>query len=73
MDSAPSSTISSDGLGPIYNARACQSCHIKDGRGHLPITEKPLSLVIKTGHYKDLNLIPHKTYGKQFQFLQFLE
>ncbi len=33
---APSSTISSDGLGPLYNARACQSCHIKDGRGHLP-------------------------------------
>ena len=65
---APSSTISSDGLGPIYNARACQSCHVKDGRGHLPITEKPLSLVIKTGHYKNLNLIPHKTYGKQFQF-----
>ena len=44
---APSSTISSDGLGPLYNARACQSCHIKDGRGHLPNTEKPLSLVIK--------------------------
>lgn len=33
---APSSTRASDGLGPIYNARACQNCHIKDGRGHLP-------------------------------------
>ncbi len=33
---APSSTQGSDGLGPHYNARACQSCHIKDGRGHPP-------------------------------------
>ncbi len=65
---APSSTISSDGLGPIYNARACQSCHIKDGRGHLPETEKPLSLVIKVGKYQDLKLLPSNRYGKQFQF-----
>ncbi|MEM6609842.1 MAG: di-heme oxidoredictase family protein [Pseudomonadota bacterium] len=34
--SAPSSTIASDGLGPLYNARSCQRCHIKDGRGHPP-------------------------------------
>ncbi len=65
---SPSSTTSSDGLGPLYNARACQSCHIKDGRGHLPKDEKPLSAVLKVGNYKNINLIPHKTYGKQFQF-----
>lgn len=34
--SSPSSTLASDGLGPLYNARACQSCHLKDGRGHPP-------------------------------------
>lgn len=34
--SSPASTKSSDGLGPLFNARACQSCHIKDGRGHPP-------------------------------------
>ncbi len=34
--SAPSSTLASDGLGPLYNARSCQRCHIKDGRGHPP-------------------------------------
>jgi CxxC motif-containing protein (DUF1111 family) len=34
--SAPSSTRSSDGLGPLFNARSCQSCHLKDGRGHPP-------------------------------------
>nr|WP_300298033.1 di-heme oxidoredictase family protein [Ferrovibrio sp.] len=34
--SSPSSTTSSDGLGPLYNARSCQSCHLKDGRGRPP-------------------------------------
>ncbi|MEO0681283.1 MAG: di-heme oxidoredictase family protein, partial [Pseudomonadota bacterium] len=34
--SAPSSTLASDGLGPLYNARSCQRCHVKDGRGHPP-------------------------------------
>jgi CxxC motif-containing protein (DUF1111 family) len=33
---APSSTQASDGLGPLFNARGCQSCHLKDGRGHPP-------------------------------------
>ena len=26
--SAPSSTLVSDGLGPLYNAPSCQSCHL---------------------------------------------
>lgn len=34
--SSPASTHASDGLGPLFNARACQSCHLKDGRGHPP-------------------------------------
>ncbi|MEM7075007.1 MAG: di-heme oxidoredictase family protein [Pseudomonadota bacterium] len=34
--SSPSSTLASDGLGPLYNARSCQRCHVKDGRGHTP-------------------------------------
>jgi CxxC motif-containing protein (DUF1111 family) len=34
--SSPSSTLASDGLGPLFNARSCQRCHIKDGRGHAP-------------------------------------
>lgn len=33
---SPASTLASDGLGPLYNARACQRCHLKDGRGHVP-------------------------------------
>lgn len=34
--SSPSSTLVSDGLGPLFNSRSCQSCHLKDGRGHPP-------------------------------------
>lgn len=39
--SAPSSTEASDGLGPLFNARACQTCHLKDGRGHPPLAGEP--------------------------------
>jgi CxxC motif-containing protein (DUF1111 family) len=34
--SSPSSTLASDGLGSVYNARSCHRCHIKNGRGHPP-------------------------------------
>ncbi|MFK8079760.1 MAG: di-heme oxidoredictase family protein [Granulosicoccus sp.] len=65
---SPSSTQASDGLGPFYNARACQACHIKDGRGQLPLSgEKTSSLVLQlknatTGHWQ-----PDPVYGAQFQ------
>ena len=36
--SSPASTEASDGLGPLFNARGCQNCHLKDGRGHPPLT-----------------------------------
>lgn len=47
--SAPSSTRASDGLGPLYNARSCQMCHVRDGRGHPPEAEgaPPVSLVLR--------------------------
>lgn len=47
--SAPSSTQASDGLGPLFNARACQSCHIKDGRGHAPASaeDSAVSLLVR--------------------------
>jgi CxxC motif-containing protein (DUF1111 family) len=34
---APSSTEGSDGLGPLFNARSCSSCHFRDGRGRPPL------------------------------------
>jgi CxxC motif-containing protein (DUF1111 family) len=33
---APTATDARDGLGPIYNARACLSCHIRGGRSRVP-------------------------------------
>ena len=32
---APSSTTARDGLGPLFNAHACASCHAEGGRGSL--------------------------------------
>ncbi|MCI5038772.1 MAG: c-type cytochrome [Donghicola eburneus] len=77
---APSSTVSSDGLGPLYNARACQRCHIKDGRGHPPkgagdegvsmflrlsIPTEQSDLTKETLAY--LGAAPEPTYGLQLQ------
>ena len=46
--SSPSSTQASDGLGPFYSARACEGCHMKDGRGHLPLgDERTASFVLQ--------------------------
>nr|WP_241524042.1 di-heme oxidoredictase family protein [Oceaniglobus indicus] len=48
---APASTIASDGLGPMFNTRSCQDCHIKDGRGHAPAgpDDDAGSLVVRLG------------------------
>lgn len=51
--SAPSSTQASDGLGPLFNARSCQACHVKDGRGAAPAGfpgmphEEPVALLLR--------------------------
>ena len=48
--SSPSSTLASDGLGPLYNARACQSCHVRDGRGRPPEPgESAISMFLRLG------------------------
>ncbi|MEB8385656.1 c-type cytochrome [Rhodobacteraceae bacterium KMM 6894] len=79
--SAPASTLASDGLGPLYNARSCQRCHLKDGRGHPP--EGPedtavsmfLRLSIPASGKQDIEdyiagthaTAPEPTYGTQLQ------
>ncbi|MBP0440081.1 di-heme oxidoredictase family protein [Tianweitania sediminis] len=78
--SAPSSTQASDGLGPLFNARACQSCHIKDGRGHAPANagDDAVSLLLRisippNGKQQSaidaglLTAVPEPTYGSQLQ------
>ncbi|MBI1246068.1 MAG: c-type cytochrome [Alphaproteobacteria bacterium] len=63
--SAPSSTKSSDGLGPLYNARGCQSCHLKDGRGHPAADgEQPSSLLYRLALGDGA---PDPVYGRQLQ------
>ena len=37
---APTITFARDGLGPIYNARTCLTCHIKGGKGFVPADNK---------------------------------
>ena len=56
--SSPSSTLTADGLGPLYNARACAACH-RDGRKG----------TIKGGKYPRLlfRLSSDPIYGNQFQ------
>ena len=78
--SSPSSTLASDGLGPLYNARSCQRCHIKDGRGHPPEgpDDNAVSMILKASIPGDvpaamaeiadyLGTSPDPVYGGQLQ------
>ena len=79
--SSPSSTRASDGLGPLFNARSCQRCHLKDGRGHPPegpddlATSMFLRLSVPPRGVEEhlalanrtLQRIPEPTYGGQLQ------
>jgi len=81
--SAPSSTRSADGLGPLFNARACQQCHIRDGRGHPPAANWPadnaVSMLLRLSVPPATEAqrrqlaegrmlsIPEPTYGSQLQ------
>lgn len=68
---APASTSGRDGLGPLFNAQSCSSCHFKDGRGRPPIGDENavglllrLSRPIPGPHGGQL---PDPIYGHQFQ------
>ena len=78
--SSPSSTQASDGLGPLYNARSCQGCHLKDGRGRPPRPgDEAVSLFLRLSvppeteaqrealAAKKILSVPEPTYGGQFQ------
>jgi CxxC motif-containing protein (DUF1111 family) len=83
--SAPSSIDASDGLGPLFNSRACQNCHLKDGRGHPALSPGVpddshsmlvrLSVPAATPEEKgkleahSVNSIPEPIYGGQLQDL----
>ena len=78
--SSPSSTRASDGLGPLFNARSCQRCHVKDGRGHPPggPDDNAISMILLVsipGSPDDgieeiegyMATLPDPTYGTQLQ------
>jgi CxxC motif-containing protein (DUF1111 family) len=83
--SSPSSTTASDGLGPLYNARSCLRCHIRNGRGHPIETNNPknpagsiimrLSIPAQTPQQQamlaagKIGVIPEPIYGTQLQDL----
>lgn len=69
---APASTDSRDGLGPLFNARSCASCHFKDGRGKPPEddTEEFLGLLLRLsipGAEEGEAPVPDPVYGGQLQ------
>ncbi|WP_413786778.1 di-heme oxidoredictase family protein [Psychrobacter sp. Pi2-1] len=78
---APASTDSRDGLGALFNVAACQSCHVKDGRGHAPMTADDdadsllirLSMPASTDEQRQqlqdslIEKIAHPMYGGQLQ------
>lgn len=80
---APTRTKAADGLGPLFNSRACSGCHIRNGRGH-PVDENDseagaTSMLLRlsippqtTEQLRDhldgkLATIPDPVYGGQFQ------
>ncbi|WP_444995563.1 di-heme oxidoreductase family protein [Aliikangiella sp. IMCC44359] len=69
---APASTTARDGLGPLFNARSCITCHVNGGRGALPAenSSAPVALIFKLGSEKghpQLGNLGDPIYGHQLQ------
>ncbi len=75
---APSATTARDGLGPLFNANTCNSCHPKNGRGNLYNKDNQISraLIAKVSiknngsklheRVERINgLVPEPNYGDQ--------
>ncbi|WP_228149968.1 di-heme oxidoreductase family protein [Malaciobacter molluscorum] len=75
---SPSATTARDGLGPLYNANTCISCHPANGRGNLYTKNNTISralvvrLSIKNDNSKEhkqifekVGFIPEPVYGAQ--------
>lgn len=70
---APSSTTARDGLGPLFNARSCSSCHIKDGKGvpKLESGNESVGFLVRISQSgmtdEHGGPLPHLEYGGQLQ------
>lgn len=61
--SAPATAANRDGLGPLFHARSCSACHVRDGRGAPPNGDE-----VMTGLLLRVSAAgggPHKIYGNQ--------
>lgn len=75
---APSSTTARDGLGPLYNATSCRSCHVNNGRGKAPdlgnktavsaLLRLSIPATTQEQHQlaQTLGVVPEPNYGTQF-------
>lgn len=69
---APASTQAVDGLGPLYNASSCNSCHVEDGRGRTPFSagESLSSVLVRIsilGQDAHGGPMPDPEFGTQFR------
>jgi CxxC motif-containing protein (DUF1111 family) len=62
--SAPSSTKSNDGLGPLFNATSCGACHIRNANAEIDETSIPPGTVVRIGNAKGTG---DPIYGRQLQ------
>ena len=62
--SAPSSTKSNDGLGPLYNATSCGACHIRNTNAELDEATVPPGTIVRLGNAKGGG---DAIYGRQLQ------
>jgi CxxC motif-containing protein (DUF1111 family) len=69
---APASTEGRDGLGPLFNATSCSTCHLRDGRGRPPsdADDPERSLLFRLsvpGSGAHGTVEPDPVYGDQLQ------
>ena len=62
--SAPSSTKSNDGLGPLFNATSCGACHIRNANAEIDEASLPPGTVVRIGNAKGTG---DPIYGRQLQ------
>ncbi|MGH6927771.1 MAG: di-heme oxidoredictase family protein, partial [Dongiaceae bacterium] len=66
---APASTRSADGLGPLYNARSCSGCHMRNGRGAIDATASLVTKFSVPTRTANDGADAEPTYGAQLQSL----
>lgn len=77
---APSATTARDGLGPLFNANTCTTCHPRNGRGFarredgeldrsvvVKLSAKPKGLASEVKTLKMYGTLGDKSYGRQVQ------